>query len=442
LENVDYNNNYTGVNAIPLSAYLLIIDTFVRNDKLEKGRWFNLEEGDNTTAFNEAFTGYQGGGAFPLVGRYRVLSSKWEWDYFTSCTPSPQIGDPVKIPSFQVNEDGSLSQQRVLKVTDGALAPPTTGLQVGPDSNLYNTTQPVVIENSAVMKDLREAEVAQSFMERLNKVGQRFGDYLKGFFGKSPLAGSIDLPLWFGNYSAKVEISETFRTADTVINESTFAAGQQVGNLSMYKRGGKLVMNCSDHGWVIATMEIRPTASYGQGVERWWRYKLPTDYPMDMFANIGDQEVLKEELMYNNKNVTQAIAGNNATFGYIERYAEMKFMQSRYGTNLLPYTHQLWSKSVHDGRFWNEGIMDDQARYDETISISNWITDVIRHVGDETWPTYTGENGQYRDSDFFQLLTLPYGLGSASNPVIGLIYHDVWINRQLPFHSTPKLGVQ
>jgi len=163
---------------------------------------------------------------------------------------------------------------------------------------------------------------------------------------------------------------------------------------------------------------------------------------MDMFANIGDQEVYKEELMYNNRNTPNAIASNRATFGYIERYAEMKYMQSRYGSNLLPYNNQLWSKSIHDGRFWDAGIMADQARYDETISISFWITDVIMHVAAEGWPTYTGDNGQYRDNDFFQLLTLPYGLGSASNPVIGLIYHDVWVNRQLPFHSTPKIGVQ
>lgn len=445
-EAVDYDDTITNINAIPLNAYLLIVDTFIRNDKIEAGRWFNLVPGDNTADFNAAFAGYSTVGTTATSGRYRVMSSKWEWDYFTSCTPRPQLGDAVKMPFLHDFDPGVSPDQPIFRKTSddspagtGALSTDASGEpQVAGSGQVYYDPQGYMAD----MRQLRLHEVLQSYKERLLKIGQRYADYLKGMFGRSPEPGSIDLPLWFGNYGAKVEVTATYTQANTTVGEQDFSTGQYAGNARLYKRGGDLHINVREHGWIIAIMEMRPTASYGQGIERWWRYQLPTDYPLDMFANIGDQEVLKEELMYNSRTGKSAL--NQGTFGYIERYAEMKFMNNRYGSNLSAYSSkQEWAKSVHDGRKWDEGIMADDTRYNDQIEINKWFINIIRHNdGGSYWPSYTGDNGQYRADDIFKTLTLPYNLGTTRNPIIGLIYHDVWVNRALPFHSTPALGVQ
>lgn len=444
-EAVGFDDKINHINCIPLSAYLLIVDTFIRNDKLEPGRWFNLSPGENNADFNIAFEGYTTKGTTPTDGRFRVLSSKWEWDYLTSCTPTPQLGDAIKIPMMGEDISGNtLYPYQWVKTSDGTDAPDgafTTA--AGGESRAAG--EPVgldIQETAADMRQLRLAEVLQSYKERLLKIGQRYADYLKGMFGRAPEPGSIDLPLWFGNYTARVEISPTYAQATTEVGEKTYKTGQYAGNARLYKKGGDLHINVREHGWIIAILEMRPTASYGQGIDRWWRYALPTDYPLDMFANIGDQEVLKEEVMYNSKTGKSAL--NQGTFGYIERYAEMKFLQNRYGSNLTGYTgKQEWAKSIHDGRIWSEGIMDDDTRYNDQIEISKWFVSVIRHNdGGVYWPSYTGDNGQFRTDDLFNSLTLPYNLGTTKNPIIGLIYHDIWVNRALPFHSTPALGVQ
>jgi len=442
-EGAGYDDTINVVNCIPLSAYLLINDTFNRNDKLETGRWFNLEPGDNNSNFDVAFTGYRGDDPAGKPNRYRVLGSKWEWDYFTSCTPTPQLGDPYRIPTTASFDNVTFDGQDPVwrKVSDGTpvgAGDVVTGAGgypfVGADQVYWDAAG-----TSGTIKEMRLMEVMQSFKERLLKVGQRYSDYLKGFFGKAPEPGSIDLPLWFGRYTAKVEMTPTYTQANTVVGEATYTTGQYAGNQRLYKRGGDLKMSVLEHGWVIGILEMKPTASYGQGILPWFRWKLPTDYPMDMFSGIGDQEVLKEELMYNNKSGKSAL--NEGTFGYIERFAHMKTMVNRFGTNLTGYTgKQEWAKSVHDGRYWSQGILDDDTRYNDQIEVNEWFVNMIKHTG-TGWPSYTGENGQYRVKDLYKVLTLPYNLGETENPILGLIFHDLTINRALPYHSTPHIGV-
>lgn len=445
-EAVGFDDQMQGINCLPLSAYLICVDTMIRNDKIEPGRWFNLDAGDNQANFVQAFAGYLGDDPVAKPGRFRVLSSKWEWDYFTSCTPTPQIGEAVKIPfihDFEPSGNPSPEEPIFRKVSthlpsgSGAMSTDAAGEpQVAGNGQVYYDPQGYMAD----MRQLREAEAEQSFKERLLKVGQRYVDYLKGFFGKAPDPGAIGLPLWFGRYTGKVEKSETYVQAETEIAEATFKVGQYAGNQNLYKRGGTLNITCKEHGWILGLMEMKPQASYGQGVARWWRWALPTDYPLDMFSHIGDQEVLKEEVLYNNKAGKSAL--NGGTFGYIERDAHMKTMVNRYGTNLTGYTgKQEWAKSIHDGRYWSEGILDDDTRYNEQVEINPWFIDIIKHPPGTGWPSYSGENGQYRVSDLYKTLTLPYNLGETQNPILGLIYHEIWVNRALPYHSTPKLGV-
>jgi len=194
---VGYDDQIGNINAIPLNAYLLIVDTFIRNDKLEQGRWFNLDDGDNTANFDIAFTGYRGDDPTNVPGRYRVLSSKWEWDYFTSCTPTPQLGDAEKIPflhDFEPSGNASPEEPIFRKISNGL--PAGTGAmssdaagepQVAGSGQVYYDPQGY----GADIRQLRIAEVLQSYKERLLKVGQRYADYLKGFFGRPSCASVL-----------------------------------------------------------------------------------------------------------------------------------------------------------------------------------------------------------------------------------------------------------
>ena len=70
-------------------------------------------------------------------------------------------------------------------------------------------------------------------------------------------------------------------------------------------------------------MSVLPETGYFQGMPKMFRRKLQLDFPFPEFAQLGEQPVLNEELMYQNS------AGVDAgTFGYQSRYAEYKYIPS------------------------------------------------------------------------------------------------------------------
>jgi len=69
-------------------------------------------------------------------------------------------------------------------------------------------------------------------------------------------------------------------------------------------------------------MSVMPKTAYQQGIPRTYLKKDSLDYFWPTFANIGEQEVQKQELYAYTDNATD-------TFGYVPRYSEYKYMPSR-----------------------------------------------------------------------------------------------------------------
>jgi hypothetical protein len=71
-------------------------------------------------------------------------------------------------------------------------------------------------------------------------------------------------------------------------------------------------------------MNIQPTTAYSQGIAKHFlKTADPTEIYNPEFANLGEQPILNKELY--------AYAGSTGidTFGYVPRFAEYKFMNSR-----------------------------------------------------------------------------------------------------------------
>ena len=85
-----------------------------------------------------------------------------------------------------------------------------------------------------------------------------------------------------------------------------------------------LTYNNKEHGWMIGLISVLPDALYFQGVQKFLWKKKPFDYAFPTFANLGEQEILNKELVYNGE-----ADYVNDTFGYTPRYAEYKFINNR-----------------------------------------------------------------------------------------------------------------
>lgn len=424
----DWSDLIENLSAFPLSMYLKIWDWYYRNPQLEDEIWFNLTEGDNTSDFDTAFG--VGSGA-----QWNLLSSKWEKDYFTSATPEPQIGDPIKIPIADPNDPRT-------GWIDSILGTPVTGDVFGattpgglPKSQIGATD--VILDVTATIRNLREAEVLQSFYERIMKIGDRYDDFIEGLWGTEPQPGIINIPVLIGSSFGKVNVSDVMATASLVVAGGGTRPGDYAGQANLFE-GGNNVMKyrCTEHGLILQVIQINANTSYGQGIDRLWRRSVQTDYALDMFSSIGDQEILKEEVLYNGK--TSELAKNFETFGYIDRFAEYKFLNNIHVHN-MNWTHGL---SMHLGRYFDP-LTTIGATYDSAIEINSRFINSTSNTIDTGLDALSASAG-HRLVDVFRVLPV----GNAANvltqwPTDGVIFawifHSIWVNRQLPLYSTPKL---
>ena len=82
--------------------------------------------------------------------------------------------------------------------------------------------------------------------------------------------------------------------------------------------------NAEEHGFIIGIMSIIPEPTYQQGLPRLWSRKLNLDFYYPEFAQLGEQEILNQEIFFDHTNPAQ----NEGTFGYQSRFAEYKYAPS------------------------------------------------------------------------------------------------------------------
>lgn len=412
-EEVGVRDNFIdNLNALPLSAYLKIYDEYYRISQLEEEKWFNLQEGDNTAAFNTAFGVVADGG-------WKTLRANWEKDYFTSALPTPQIGDAVTIPITDENLRTGWVDDSGTPVT-GALNAATE--PTGEAKTQIGATD-VHIEATATIRDLRLAETLQSYYERILKIGQRYRDFIKGLWGTDPTPGFVDVPILLGSKFGRVQIADVMSTTQTAVTGNSAKLADYAGQANLYTNdGGAIKYECREHGWLMAILQVNPNTGYGQGVERFWRRSVQTDYALDMFSGIGDQEILKEEVMYNNK--TSELTKNQETFGYIPRHSEYRYKNNVFTGDLI-YNAGV---SQHLGRIWNPTEVHG-AVYDQDIEIGELFVKSGSLL-----------NGGIRLTDVFRILTTNKDVQYPTEGVIyAHIFHSIYMNRALPMFATPKL---
>lgn len=423
-----------GVNALPFVAYWAIWNEYYRNPHVEpelnlRYGGFNDDNpprpGDFTRLLNTQDAGNEN--LFYLANAY------WNRDYFTDATPTPQIGDAINIPI-------SAEQTKVRPVVPTALASPYNlqvenvnsegegGLARSPGGN------DLIIDNAGTIRELRFAEALQSYYERVVRIGQRYRDFIKGLWGNDPQPGVVDVPIFFGRKYGRIQISEQTTTADTIYSqEFTRETGDYVGRAFMYKaQEDRLRCYCGEHGWIMAILSIKPNTSYGQGISRWFRYEVPQDYPLDMFTHIGDQEIAQEEFFYWGGLSDQE--ANKNTFGYIPRYSEMKYHCNQ-TIGILNYVDNL---SKHLGRYWTNDYFIDNADDLNDLGLLGLTPNFIQMRDDSA----NSIAGGLRTGDAFRVMRLGSWVGAGElteEPCYAHMLHSIYVDRSLPYYSTPDL---
>ena len=295
------------INALPFKAYQQIYNDYYLDPVLDTE--VNISAGTD--------------GAQTIANISPLRTRCWEKDYFTSALPHPQQGNAsVQLPIEGTIEPDYLNQSVIAAVTTGPVngdIKSATGLLQDASSNairIENLENPQNVDFTGIdIEDLRTAIKLQEWLEKNARGGWRYIEQMLSHFGVTSKDSRLQRAEYLGGGKQPIVISEVIATADT----GSYDVGQLAGHgISVGKSNG-FQRYFTEHGWIIGILSVMPRSAYFQGIPRQFRKYDKFDYYWPEFANLGEQEVLNEELYYSG---TDAIGG---TFGYQSRYAEYKF---------------------------------------------------------------------------------------------------------------------
>lgn len=261
LDGTHPDNVIKDLNATPLLAYYLIYNHYYMRSDLDKRYIDQLRPENFSSAELRKYIG-------------NVMYVNEGLDYFTSAKTSTQYGNMV-----QLDMDGN---------------------------------------NTITVPEMRLAERLQSFRERLLRVGGKYVNYIKEFFGVEPLDARVQIPKYLGGDSYVLNVSDVDQTAPSELG----SVGESYGKSVSVNRTGQIEYDVYEHGLIIGLHFVRPRPSNIGGCPKLFTRRTYFDFFNPHFSALGYQEIQAREL--------DVARPKDEAFGYVPRYDEY-----RYGNDIV-----------------------------------------------------------------------------------------------------------
>lgn len=340
-------NTDFSVNALPFRAYTMIWQEWFRDQNIDNPAINSTADAtvdykDDETKGMDATTpdleyilqnAYTGGRPLP-VNKYH--------DYFTSALPSPQkAGEPVRIPmmgnaKIMLYEDSELKKQAqpnegsyTTNIWSGAITytggddektkPTGTNIwkQEYPDGWVGADLSSV---SAATINQLRQAFQVQKYYEQLARGGSRYREMIYSLFHTKISDKTVQIPEYLGGTRITINMSQVIQTSETTTKSPQ--GNTAAVSVTPYS-GSMFTKSFEEHGYVIGVCCIRHDHTYQQGLERMWSRKTNLDFYYPVFANLGEQAILKKELYLTGSETDEQ------AFGYQEAWAEYRMKPNR-----------------------------------------------------------------------------------------------------------------
>lgn len=260
------------------------------------------------------------------VSLFSLRQRNFGVDYFTSCTPSPQLGGAQSVGGGYTNvlQQGDLQP---LEIVEQSVESQTLYTLAGSTSALEDGSSIVVRNSPITISSLRAANSLQQFLERQNLSGFRLVDYVKNFYGANLTDGNANRPLFLGAsaidaYTKGVDVTQNNSGSSVNANPFGNAVGGRYGQMSL---NGELNLiddfTAQEPGYIFVMVSLVPKVTYGSGILRQNRRYIEeggrTDLANAILQNVGNQPVFTQELA-----ASEVFANPSRVFGYQMRYAD------------------------------------------------------------------------------------------------------------------------
>ena len=346
------------INSLPFRAYNLIWNEWYRQEQIQDK--VNVYTGDSNCLLEKG-------------GDYKLLKRGKRHDYFTSCLPSPQLGEEVLLPlgatapvigngkaigltdgtnacglwsgSYLLGATNAWNQdvgETVSAAGDTLVAHKAIGLTKlgeysGMVADLSNAT-------SASINSIREAFQIQRLFERDARCGgERYVEFLLAHFKTTSPDARLQRPEYLGGFTHDMLVNAIAQTSAS--EDGSTPQGNLAATVQGFGNGG-FKHSFVEHGYIIGLASITTDLTYQQGLDKLWTRRKRFDEYFPVFAHLGEQPVLEGEIYSQGKYLTTPIGGliqtydayenaetdtnitDSSVFGYQERYAEYRYKPS------------------------------------------------------------------------------------------------------------------
>lgn len=366
-------NQYRYVNALPFMMYQSIVkNNYVNSNLLVGNKALFPDEGDDDwlLPYNATVTNFVGIAKNPDVltsdyvvkpnGVYRSTDkfvrldllrySQFDDDYFTTALPWLQRGDVktlnsgAEVPltdlqslfdSFKLSVDSSSavlssgSSGGVVYAGDSMLST-YNGSTNGDLRNALNKlsvvknftgTSPLPVNLSLTANQLRELIALSVWQERNSRVDGSYNSLIYQHWAVNPNSEE-HLPVYMGGFVDYINYSTILQNSESSSNSplgSTAGRGSSSGSSKINDS-----FRCSDYGYCMGILQIKPDTSYMQGVEHALCCKNAfEDIPFPEFESLSPEPILNKEIY-----VSENDSIDNGLFGYQERMTYLKVRQN------------------------------------------------------------------------------------------------------------------
>jgi hypothetical protein len=218
---------------------------------------------------------------------------------------------------------GSLASPLLLsggpnQLAAGGVGTAQTGANIVYFDNLYADLSTAT---AATINQLRQSFQIQKLLERDARGGTRYTEIVRSHFGVISPDARQQRPEYIGGGSSFVNIAPIAQTSATGLTGGTTPAASLSAFGTVTAHHG-FTYSATEHGYILGIVNVRADLTYQQGVRKLWSRQTRFDFYFPVFAMLGEQAVLNQEIY------ADGSVNDTAVFGYQERWAEYRYNPS------------------------------------------------------------------------------------------------------------------